>query len=78
MRLSWILPALVFVAPLHAQTPYEGVARTLRASPNPAAGYVRFNFPRRDLTVRLGDVTLNPAFALTTWRALPAIRWTAT
>jgi hypothetical protein len=30
---------------------------------------MRFNFPRSDLTVRVGDVTLKPAFALGSWVA---------
>ena len=30
---------------------------------------MRFNFPRTDLTVRVGDVTLKPAFALGSWVA---------
>ncbi len=34
-----------------------------------AADVMRFNFPRTDLTVRVGDVTLKPAFALGSWVA---------
>jgi hypothetical protein len=34
-----------------------------------AADVMRFNFPRSDLTVRVGDVTLKPAFALGSWVA---------
>jgi hypothetical protein len=33
------------------------------------ADVMRFNFPRSDLTVRVGDVTLKPAFALGSWVA---------
>lgn len=32
-----------------------------------AGGYTRFNFPRKDLTVRIGDVTVPAGFALTSW-----------
>jgi hypothetical protein len=34
-----------------------------------AADVMRFNFPRTDLTVRVGDVALKPAFALGSWVA---------
>jgi hypothetical protein len=34
-----------------------------------AADVMRFNFPRTDLTVRVGDVTLKPALALGSWVA---------
>jgi hypothetical protein len=34
-----------------------------------AADVMRFNFPRSDLTVRVGDVTLKPSFALGSWVA---------
>ena len=40
-----------------------------RAGVPQAAGVMRFNFPRTDLTVRVGDVTLKPAFALGSWVA---------
>jgi hypothetical protein len=32
-----------------------------------AGGYVRFNFPRKDLSVRVGDVAIPAPFALTSW-----------
>ena len=56
-------------APLSAQSPgsWDAVARILGTPAAPAAGYVRFNFPRRDLTVTVGGVTVAPALALGTW-----------
>lgn len=48
-------------------TTWDSVAAILRSPPAPAVGYRRFNFPRRDLTVRVGDVTVSPGLALTGW-----------
>src|SRR5205807_7286131 len=40
------------------------------ARPTPATGDVyRVTFPRSDLAVKVGDVTLQPALALTSWAA---------
>ena len=52
-----------------AQTPaaWDSVARVLQTPAVPSAGYVRYNFPRRDLTVRIGDVVVAPGLALTAW-----------
>ncbi|MBK8058212.1 MAG: DUF1259 domain-containing protein [Gemmatimonadetes bacterium] len=44
-----------------------------RGRPHPAdpavatGGYQRFNFPRRDVTMRMGDVTVSPMLALGGW-----------
>ncbi|MGH7537068.1 MAG: DUF1259 domain-containing protein [Gemmatimonadales bacterium] len=46
---------------------WDSVGRILQASPTLASGYVRYTFPRRDLTVRVGDVTLSPRLALLAW-----------
>ena len=58
-------------SPMLAQQPsgavWDSVGRVLGTAPTGATGYVRYNFPRRDLTVRLGDVTLAPALALGSW-----------
>jgi len=67
-----MLCALAFVtAPLAGQQagPWDLVARTF-ARPTPATGDVyRVTFPRSDLAVKVGDVTLQPALALTSWAA---------
>lgn len=49
------------------QAGWDSVGRILQASPTPAAGYIRFNFPRRDLTLRIGDVAVSPRLALGAW-----------
>jgi Domain of Unknown Function (DUF1259) len=46
---------------------WDAVGRILKSPPAPAAGYVRFNFPRRDITLRIGDVTVATAMASGTW-----------
>jgi hypothetical protein len=43
------------------------VAAQLQSPVVDAPGYRRFNFPRRDLTVRVGDVTIAPGLALGGW-----------
>lgn len=43
------------------------VSRTLGTPETPTGGYHRYNLPRRDLTVRIGDVTVSPAIALGAW-----------
>lgn len=47
--------------------PWDSVAQILRAPATPSPGYTRYNIPRRDLTVRIGDVTVAPALALGSW-----------
>jgi len=46
---------------------WDSVGRILGTPATSAAGYIRFNLPRRDLTVHIGDVTVAPALALGTW-----------
>jgi hypothetical protein len=48
------------------QAAWDSVGRVLQSSPLPAAGYVRFNFPRRDLTLKMGDNTVS-RLALGAW-----------
>lgn len=69
MRRFLIAISLFAAAPLAAQSPgpWDGVARILKSPAVPSAGYTRFNFPRRDLTVTVGDVTVAPALALGSW-----------
>jgi len=56
---------------LFAQQPsaavWDSVGRILGTASTSAAGYVRYNLPRRDLTVRIGDVTVAPGLALGAW-----------
>src|SRR5438046_2779120 len=46
---------------------WDSVGRILGTAPTSAAGYIRYNLPRRDLTVRIGDVMVSPALALGAW-----------
>lgn len=46
---------------------WDSVGRILGTATANAPGYFRYNFPRRDLTVRIGDVTVAPALALGAW-----------
>jgi hypothetical protein len=56
---------------IHAQAgSWVPVEQILGRTPVPQAGDVmRFNFPRRDLRVMVGDVQVKPSFALGSWVA---------
>jgi hypothetical protein len=58
----WVIPTLL----AGQQTVWDSVGRILQSSPSPAAGYTRFNFPRRDLTLKMGDITVS-RLALGAW-----------
>jgi hypothetical protein len=47
--------------------PWDSVAAILRAPGAAAAGYYRYTLPRRDITLKIGDVTVSPALALGSW-----------
>jgi hypothetical protein len=55
----------------HAQspigTPWDSVGRILGTTGTVSGGYYRYGWPRRDLTVRIGDITLAPGLALGAW-----------
>ena len=46
---------------------WDSVGSTLRAPGALTGGYYRYNLPRRDITLRMGDVTVSPALALGAW-----------
>lgn len=46
---------------------WDSVASILETPAVPESGYVRYDLPRRDLTVRLGDLTLPVALASGVW-----------
>ena len=46
---------------------WDSVGRVLQSPPAPNAGYIRYNFPRRDVALTVGDVTVSPALALGAW-----------
>src|SRR6266576_1878487 len=52
-------------APLSA--PWDSVGRILQTSGSATGGYYRYGWPRRDITLRIGDVTVAPALALGAW-----------
>lgn len=53
-----------------AGAPWDSVARVLGTPDVFAGGYHRFNLPRKDLTVRVGDVVVAPELALGSWAGL--------
>jgi hypothetical protein len=65
----WTLTLLLAprAAPAQQAAVWDSVGRVLQASPTAAGGYLRFNFPRRDLTLRVGDVAISPRLALGAW-----------
>jgi len=68
VTLLWVggLPVVgVGQAPLGA--PWDSVGRTFQTSGSATGGYYRYSWPRRDLALRIGDVTVSPALALGAW-----------
>jgi hypothetical protein len=64
------LLGLLFPAAAAAQADsaaWNAVGRTLQSPPAVAPGYIRYNFPRSDITLKVGDLTVAPALALGTW-----------
>ncbi len=47
--------------------PWDSVGRILQTSGLATGGFYRYTWPRRDLTLRIGDVTVSPALALGAW-----------
>jgi hypothetical protein len=48
-------------------SPWDSVGKILRTSGMLTSGYYRYGWPRRDVTLRVGDVTVAPALALGAW-----------
>jgi len=46
---------------------WDSVGRILEAPGVETGGYHRYNLPRRDITLKVGDVTVAPALALGAW-----------
>jgi len=46
---------------------WDSVGVILKAPAASTGGYIRFNFPRRDITLKVGDVTVTSAMALGGW-----------
>jgi hypothetical protein len=68
--------------PLAAQAglgqPWDSVGQVLGAPGVSTGGYYRCNFPRRDITLRVNDVTVAPALALGAWAGFSGEPRTAT
>lgn len=47
--------------------PWDSIGKILRTSGTLTGGYYRYGWPRRDITLRVGDVTVAPALALGAW-----------
>src|SRR6266540_7203224 len=47
--------------------PWDSVGRILKTSGASTGGYYRYGWPRREITLRIGDVTVSPALALGAW-----------
>jgi hypothetical protein len=63
------LPLAATAAQDVANPAWAEAGRILGTPETPTGGYHRYNFPRRDLTVRVGDVTVAAAIALGGWAA---------
>lgn len=61
-----LLPAIA-EAQSQLGAPWDSVGRILRTSGTATGGYYRYGWPRRDITLRIGDVTVAPAVALGAW-----------
>ena len=70
-KLVTALIALALPLAASAQAPlggaWDSVGTVLKAPGSLTGGYYRYNLPRRDITLRLGDVTVSPALALGAW-----------
>ncbi len=71
MGIAWLASALPAQAAMeHGQgspAVWDSVAKALGTTDVFAGGYHRYNLPRKDLTLRLGDVTVAPELALGAW-----------
>lgn len=47
--------------------PWDSVGNILQAPGTLTGGYYRYNLPRRDITLHMGDVTVSPSLALGAW-----------
>jgi hypothetical protein len=62
-----LLTARAVSGQVAAGTVWDSVGRVLQSPPTAAAGYTRYNFPRRDIPLMLGDVSVAPGLALGSW-----------
>src|SRR5215212_192365 len=50
-----------------ASAVWDSIGAILRTVPVPSGGYQRYNLPRRDLTLRVGDLLVSPSLGLGAW-----------
>jgi hypothetical protein len=62
-----VVPSLSRAAEAKVGAAWDSVSAILQTKDAFAGGYHRFNLPRRDLTLRVGDVTVAPELALGAW-----------
>lgn len=67
MLVAGLTGAAVSAPVARAQSVWDSVATVLQTPATMVGGYHRYGFPRSDLTVRVGDVTIAPALALGSW-----------
>ena len=57
---------------------WDSVGSILQAPGTLTGGYYRYNLPRRDITLRMGDVTVSPSLALGAWAGFSGAATAAT
>ena len=74
LKSRFCLALLLTVATAHAsgaqsslKAAWDSVGSILQAPGTLTGGYYRYNLPRRDITLRMGDVTVSPSLALGAW-----------
>jgi hypothetical protein len=65
--IAGVLPSASRAANPPAGAAWDSVATILQTKDAFAGGYHRFNLPRRDITLRVGDVTVAPELAQGAW-----------
>jgi hypothetical protein len=65
--LTFALPSSVCAATPTAGAAWDSVSAILQTKDAFAGGYHRFNLPRRDITLRVGNVTVAPELAQGAW-----------
>jgi hypothetical protein len=67
LLMSIAMPSVSSAANAAVPAPWDSVAAILQTKDAFSGGYHRFNLPRRDITLRVGDVTLAPELAQGAW-----------
>ena len=62
-----VVLSLTVQAPAPVPAPWDSVGKILKTSATATGGYYRYGWPRRDITLKIGDATVAPALALGAW-----------